>query len=53
MTFSKKDLKRIFFYPLLVHIVHNPFGLKGWNLAMASAQIIEDEFSKIYRTKKN
>lgn len=31
----------------IVHIVHNPFGLKGWNLPMSSAQIVEDEFSKM------
>ncbi len=31
----------------VVHIVHNPFGLKGWNLPMSSAQIVEDEFSRM------
>nr|WP_319490477.1 universal stress protein [uncultured Desulfobacter sp.] len=31
----------------ITHIVHNPFGLEGWSLPLASAQIIEDEFSKM------
>ncbi|WP_319573790.1 universal stress protein [uncultured Desulfobacter sp.] len=31
----------------ITHIVHNPFGLKGWSLPISSAKIIEDEFTKI------
>ncbi|MEX1303322.1 MAG: universal stress protein [Desulfotignum sp.] len=31
----------------IIHIVHNPFGLKGWNLPMSSTKILEDEFSKM------
>nr|WP_320015504.1 universal stress protein [uncultured Desulfobacter sp.] len=31
----------------ITHIVHNPFGLKGWSLPISSAKIIKDEFTKI------
>ena len=37
----------------VTHIVHNPFGLEGWNLPMASAQIVEDEFSKMLEAARN
>jgi len=28
-------------------IMHNPFGLEGWNLPLSSAKVIEDEFTKM------
>lgn len=31
----------------VTHIVHNPFGLEGWNLPISSAKTIEDEFAKL------
>ena len=31
----------------VTHIVHNPFGLEGWNLPLSSAKTIEDEYTKL------
>lgn len=31
----------------VTHIVHNPFGLEGWNLPLSSAKTIDDEFTKL------
>ena len=32
----------------VMHIIHNPFGLKGWNLPLASLPELEKEFNKIF-----
>ena len=36
----------------IIHIIHNPFGLEGWNLPIASMRTLEDEFLKITRKAK-
>jgi universal stress protein A len=36
----------------VMHIIHNPFGLKGWNLPLASLPELEKEFSKMFRDAK-
>ena len=36
----------------IAHIMNNPFGLEGWNLPLASAKTIEDEYSKMLQDAK-
>jgi universal stress protein A len=36
----------------VMHIIHNPFGLKGWNLPVASLPDMEKEFSKMLHDAK-
>ena len=35
------------------HIMHDPFGLEGWNLPISSAKAIEDEYSKMLQKEKD
>lgn len=36
----------------ITHILHNPFGLEGWNLPLPSGKAIEDEFLKMLQDAK-
>ena len=36
----------------IVHIIHNPFGLEGWNLPIPSMATLEEEFSAMTRKAK-
>jgi nucleotide-binding universal stress UspA family protein len=36
----------------IIHIIHNPFGLKGWNLPISSIKTLEEEFTNISRKAK-
>jgi universal stress protein A len=36
----------------VMHIIHNPFGLKGWNLPLISLPDLEKEFNKMFRDAK-
>jgi universal stress protein A len=37
----------------IVHIIHNPFGLEGWNLPLASINTLKEEFAEMTRKAKN
>jgi len=36
----------------IIHIIYNPFGLKGWNLPISSIKTLEEEFAHISRKAK-
>jgi universal stress protein A len=36
----------------IIHIIHNPFGLEGWNLPISSIKTLEDEFATMTRNAK-
>lgn len=36
----------------IVHIIHNPFGLEGWNLPISSIKTLEEEFTTMSREAK-
>jgi universal stress protein A len=36
----------------IIHIIHNPFGLEGWNLPISSVKTLEEEFATITRKAK-
>jgi universal stress protein A len=36
----------------IVHIIHNPFGLEGWNLPIPSMATLEEEFATMTRKAK-
>ena len=36
----------------IVHIIHNPFGLEGWNLPIPSIKTLEEEFTTMTREAK-
>jgi len=36
----------------IIHIIYNPFGLKGWNLPISSIKTLEEEFNQMSRKAK-
>ncbi len=36
----------------IIHIIHNPFGLEGWNLPIPSMKTLEDEYVTMTRKAK-
>lgn len=36
----------------IVHIIHDPFGLEGWNLPISSVKTLKDEFANMSREAK-
>ena len=36
----------------VVHIIHNPFGLEGWNLPISSLKALEEDIAKMKRKAK-
>ena len=36
----------------IIHIIHNPFGLEGWNLPVPSMKTLEDEYLTMTRKAK-
>lgn len=36
----------------IIHIIHNPFGLEGWNLPIPSMATLEEEFATMMRQAK-
>ena len=36
----------------ILHVIHNPFGLAGWNLPLAYRPDLEEEFNRMCRTAK-
>ena len=36
----------------LIHIIHNPFGLEGWNLPIPSLTTLEEEYTAMTRKAK-
>jgi universal stress protein A len=36
----------------IIHIIHNPFGLEGWNLPIPSMKTLEEEFATMTRKAK-
>lgn len=36
----------------IVHIIHNPFGLEGWNLPVSSIKTLKDEYASMSREAK-
>jgi universal stress protein A len=48
ICFAKNHNAKLF----IVHIIHNPFGLEGWNLPIPSIKTMEEEFSKMTQQAK-
>ena len=36
----------------VIHVMHNPFGLEGWNLPISSIRTLEDEYASMTRKAK-
>lgn len=36
----------------ILHIIHNPFGLEGWNLPVVSINTLKEEFAEMTRKAK-
>lgn len=36
----------------IIHFIHNPFGLEGWNLPVPSLKTLEEEFAAMTREAK-
>jgi universal stress protein A len=36
----------------ILHVIHNPFGLEGWNLPLAYRPDLEEEFKRMCQTAK-
>jgi universal stress protein A len=36
----------------IIHIIHNPFGLRGWNLPLAFLPSLEEEYKKMIQHAK-
>jgi universal stress protein A len=36
----------------IIHIIHNPFGLRGWNLPLAFLPSLEEEYRKMIQDAK-
>jgi universal stress protein A len=32
----------------VLHVIHNPFGLKGWNIPIPSLPVLEKEYSQMF-----
>lgn len=37
---------------VILHVIHNPFGLEGWNLPVAYRPEMDEEYTKIFRKAK-
>jgi len=37
---------------VILHVIHNPFGLEGWNLPLASLPQVEKEYDDIFKDAK-
>ena len=37
----------------IVHIIHNPFGLEGWNIPIASINTLKEEYAEMARKVKD
>jgi universal stress protein A len=37
---------------VILHVIHNPFGLEGWNLPLTSAPELEKEYDDIFKHAK-
>jgi universal stress protein A len=37
---------------VILHVIHNPFGLKGWNLPLPSLPELEKEYDDIFKNAK-
>ncbi len=37
----------------VIHVIHNPFGLKGWNIPLAFLPSLEKEYSRMVQEAKN
>ena len=35
------------------HAIHNPFGLKGWNLPLPSIRVLEEEYKKMQQEARS
>jgi nucleotide-binding universal stress UspA family protein len=36
----------------IIHVIHNPFGLEGWNLPLSSRPELEEEYKRMFKTAK-
>lgn len=36
----------------IIHVMHNPFGLEGWNLPISSIRTLEEEYASMTRAAK-
>jgi len=37
---------------VILHVIHNPFGLQGWNLPMAFLPSLKEEYDKMFKDAK-
>jgi universal stress protein A len=37
---------------VILHVIHNPFGLEGWNLPLTSLPELEKEYDKMFKDAK-
>jgi nucleotide-binding universal stress UspA family protein len=37
---------------VILHVIHNPFGLEGWNLPLAYRPDLEEEYKKMFTSAK-
>jgi len=37
---------------VILHVIHNPFGMEGWNLPLVSLPELEKEYHNIFRNAK-
>jgi universal stress protein A len=36
----------------ILHVIHNPFGMEGWNLPLAYRPDLEEEYNRMFKTAK-
>jgi len=36
----------------ILHVIHNPFGLEGWNLPLAYRPDLEEEYNRMFKNAK-
>jgi universal stress protein A len=36
----------------ILHVIHNPFGMEGWNLPLAYRPDLEEEYNKMFKSAK-
>jgi nucleotide-binding universal stress UspA family protein len=36
----------------ILHVIHNPFGMEGWNLPLAYRPDLEEEYNRMFRSAK-
>ncbi len=37
---------------IILHVIHNPFGLEGWNLPLVYRPELEEEYNKMFKNAK-